>query len=68
MASPDFETHGNDSEQGHPNMSAGEGKTSLPDLSKRVIKVLVSFVVSLKSMMKMWVAGIGIFLVGSGIK
>eukprot|EP01084_Bolivina_argentea_P004235 8062_1 len=33
MASPDFETHGNDSEQGHPNMSAGEGKTSLPDLN-----------------------------------
>ncbi len=47
MASPDFETHRNDSEQGNPNMSAGEGKTSLPDLSKRVIKVLVSLVVSL---------------------
>ncbi len=53
MGSPDFETHGNGGEQGNPNMGTREGKTSLPDLSKRVIKVLVSLVVSFKSVMNM---------------
>ncbi len=56
MASPEFETYGN-GEQGNPSMGTGEGKTSLPDLSKRVIKVLVSLFVPLK----MWGPGISIF-------
>ncbi len=68
MASPGFEPNGSEGEEGNPNMGAGERKTSLPDLSKQVIRVLVSLVVYLTSVMKIGVAGVGLFLVRSGVE